>query len=134
MQRRWRTHRPLDLRGTLAALRFGGRDASGRFLSPTEAWRATRTPEGPATTRIVVRPSGRSVLAEAWGPGAGWAVEHAPALVGEDDDDTGFAPEHPLLRDLHRRFRGVRIARANAVLEVLAPTVVTQKVIGLEAR
>jgi len=39
-------------------------------------------------------------LVEAWGPGAGWLAERAPALLGEEDDASGFVPRHPLLAEL----------------------------------
>jgi len=44
-----------------------------------------------------------------------------------------FAPAHPLLRELHRRYAGLRILRTEAVFETLVPTVLEQKVPGAEA-
>ena len=64
--------------------------------------------------------------AKAWGPGAEWALEHAPALLGADDDPTAFHTDHPLIARLHRRFTGLRISRCNAVYETLIPTVLEQ--------
>lgn len=93
--------------------------------------RATRTPEGPATERL--RHLGDEIEIEAWGPGAEWALDAAPDLVGERDDPGPFRPEHPLLRDLLRRLPGLRMGRSNAVFEALVPAVLEQKITGLEA-
>ncbi|MBV8303092.1 MAG: DNA-3-methyladenine glycosylase 2 family protein [Acidimicrobiia bacterium] len=95
-------------------------------------WRATRTPDGPAT--IHLSGGGHRVEVEAWGPGAPWAVEHAPALVGADDSAEGFEPGHPVVAELRRRLRGLRVGRSDAVVESLVPTVLEQKVQGLQAR
>jgi 3-methyladenine DNA glycosylase/8-oxoguanine DNA glycosylase len=54
--------------------------------------------------------------------------------VGELDDDSGFQPGHSLLAELQRRHRGVRIPRTSAVLEAAVPTILEQKVIGVQAR
>ena len=71
-----------------------------QFL-PGSVWRATRTPCGAATTQF--RPIGTDGMAvRAWGPGAEWAVETAPQLLGDADDTLGFTPAHPLLDQLHR--------------------------------
>ncbi|MFN2505116.1 MAG: DNA-3-methyladenine glycosylase [Acidimicrobiales bacterium] len=102
------------------------------LLSRGEAWRATRTPEGPVTTRIT--PSDQGLTVRAWGPGAAWALETFPGLVGAEDDDQGFTPDHPLLRDLTRRLPGLWLCRSGAVVEALVPSILEQKVIGLEAR
>ena len=102
-------------------------------------WRATRTPDGPATLAVVGR-DGRSRTnsavfdATAWGPGADWALDQAPALLGAADDPSSFHPDHPLIAKLHRRFTGLRISRCNAVYETLIPTVLEQKVTGFESR
>jgi 3-methyladenine DNA glycosylase/8-oxoguanine DNA glycosylase len=91
-----------------------------------EAWRASNTPEGPATLHLVHEDG--VVDVEGWGPGASWAAERAPRLCGEDDDASGFAPSHPGLADLHRRHRGLRFPRTELVFEALVPTVLLQKV------
>src|SRR2546430_17139105 len=74
----------LDLDLTLAPI------GSGPSLRHYDGaiWRATRTPDGPATLRLGQRNG--SGEAHAWGPGAGGAGEHAPALCGEEGDDSGF--------------------------------------------
>ena len=93
--------------------------------------RATRTPDGPATIRLSSRDGG--VEAEAWGPGAQWAVDHAPQMCGEEDDDSGFQPAHTLIARLHRETRGMRMPRTLAVFEALVPAVVAQLVTSIEA-
>jgi 3-methyladenine DNA glycosylase/8-oxoguanine DNA glycosylase len=75
-----------------------------------------------------------TVLASAWGPGAAWLLVSLPGLLGADDDRTGFQPAHPLLAELDRRYRHLRIGRSGRVLEALVPAVLEQKVVGAEAR
>ena len=53
-----------------------------------------RTPTGPATLCVQARPSAGDVLGRAWGPGAEWALDRMPALLGADDDPSGFEPHH----------------------------------------
>ncbi len=100
-------------------------DASG-------TWRATRTPDGPVATHL--RRVGGDVVLRAWGPGAAWALEAAPALVGDTDEDESFRPGHPTVAELHRRLAGLRISRSNAVVEALVPTILEQKVQGFSAK
>ncbi len=124
---------PFDIRLTLRPLWRGIGDPATR-LAATEAWRATLTPDGPATLRLVVR--GGGVEATAWGAGAGWAIETAPALLGADDDpsaSSALAPHHPLVRELARRMAGLRIGRTGRVLEALVPAILEQKVTGQQA-
>jgi 3-methyladenine DNA glycosylase/8-oxoguanine DNA glycosylase len=130
-QREIRLRAPLDLRLTLAPVRRGGNDPTVRLDART-CWRATRTPDGPATTHLEL--TGDRLAVRAWGPGAGWAVEHVPALIGDADDTSDFHPAHPLVRALARRHPGLRIGATGAVCEALVPTVLEQKVTGLEAR
>ncbi|HXC79704.1 MAG TPA: hypothetical protein VNU19_21935 [Candidatus Acidoferrum sp.] len=125
---RFEPARPLDLGLTLATI---GERRSLR-ISPGEAWRATLTPDGPATVHLVQADG--AVHVEAWGPGASWAASHAAALCGEQDDDAGFAPRHPFLEQVHKRHPGMRIAKTSAVFEALVPAVVGQKVAGAESR
>ncbi|HKG56649.1 MAG TPA: hypothetical protein VKA85_05345 [Candidatus Limnocylindrales bacterium] len=100
-------------------------------LSPRSAVRATRTSQGPAT--VALRIDGTVVTADAWGPGAAAALDGVPALIGLNDDPSQFAPAHPLVRELARRRRGLRLGRSGAVLEALVPAILEQKVTGLEA-
>ncbi len=126
---------PVDLRLTL------GMVAQGRFdpmlrIDGGGAWRATRTPDGPATLRLRVDGDGR-VRAEGWGPGAGWSVAQAPELVGGGDVVEGFealAGRHPLVAELHRRHRRLRLPRTRRVFEAMVVTICAQKVTGIEAK
>ena len=122
---------PLDLVLTLGPLRRGFGDLTIR-LSTDDAWRATRTPAGPATLRL--RYEQARVAAHAWGPGAAAALDAVPALLGFDDDPAAFRTAHPLLAQLHHRLPGLRIGRGGAVWEALLPAIIEQKVIGKEAR
>ena len=95
-------------------------------------WRASRTPGGPVTVCFTEAPNGVGV--SAWGPGATWVLEHAPGWCGALDDPSGFDPPPGLVRDLHRRFAGLRIPATACVTERLVPAVLEQKVTGMEAR
>lgn len=113
----------------LARLRRGAGDPTHRRVGST--WfRATRTPLGPALLRL---DEGRVVQAAAWGAGAMWVLEHVAALLGDDDDRTGFRPGHPLLAEAWRRHPALRVGRTRAVWEAFAPAVIEQKVTGREA-
>ena len=126
----WPVSGPLDLRRTLAPLGRGPGDPTLRFID-ARAWRATRTPVGPVT--LAITHDEDCVRAEAWGPGADWALEHVPDLLGLDQEQTPLAG-HPAVERLARRLPGVRIPRSGAVLEALVPAILEQKVIGEEAR
>ena len=131
MRRSFKTIAPLDLGLTLRPLQHGRGDPVTR-IERDEAWRATRTPEGPATQHL--RVLNGCIEVEAWGPGASWLLEHAPELVGETDDDRDFVGVHPQVRDLHRRYPGLRICRSRSVVEIIVPTILEQKVTGTGAR
>lgn len=130
VERRFRPRLPVDLRMSLGP--------SARPLTtlvrPGEVWRATRTPAGPATVQLTTVAGAGEVVVRAWGPGAVWATETAPEVVGAADDVDGFRPRHPLVAGLHRRLAGLRIVRTRAVFEALVPTIFEQKVVALEAR
>ena len=122
---------PLDLRRTLAPLSRGPYDRTVR-LAAGRAWRATRTPDGPATIAFVH--AGDEIRAEAWGPGAERALGEIPALLGLDRAPEPIPAGHPLIRALARRHAGIRIPATGAVLESLVPAILEQKVTGEEAR
>jgi len=101
-------------------------------LGPREGWRAWRTPDGPATLRLAW--DAGELVAEAWGPGAGAALDAAPGLAGLEDRPDLLVAAHPVLRDLQRRLAGVRLTRTSSVLDVLVPAVAEQRIVGKEAR
>ncbi|HYM65654.1 MAG TPA: DNA-3-methyladenine glycosylase 2 family protein [Patescibacteria group bacterium] len=119
--------RPLDLLDTLGQLETG----PWLQLRRDEAWRASMTPEGPSELHLKV--AIETVMVEAWGPGARWAVDQARLLCGEADDASGFVPVHPLIRQMHRGHPGLRVPRTHAVFEALVPTVIGQLVTGVES-
>ena len=94
--------------------------------------RASRTPEGPSSVRLVEAVGGIDV--EAWGPGAAWVLDRATAWCGAEDDDSGFDPAPGLVREIWRRKRGLRIPRTGLLTERLIPVILEQKVTGNEAR
>lgn len=119
-----------DLAGTMATLRLLAHP--GLLIREAEVWYATRNAGGAATLRL--RQEGARVEVEAWGPGAGVALEAAPALLGlEDHGAVDFQPASEPLRTLRRRRPGLRLPRTGAVLETLLPAVLAQKVSGKEA-
>ncbi|HEY6012558.1 MAG TPA: hypothetical protein VIU37_01075, partial [Candidatus Limnocylindrales bacterium] len=77
--RRYAVTGPLDLRRTLSPLGRGPADRSLRF-APGRAWRATRTPDGPAS--LAITQLGDEIVVEAWGPGTDWALAAVPELLG----------------------------------------------------
>jgi 3-methyladenine DNA glycosylase/8-oxoguanine DNA glycosylase len=122
----------VDLRRSLSPLVSSAQDPTIR-LRPGEVVRASVTPDGPATVHVVQR-SGRAFTAQAHGPGAGWALEHAPALVGGDDDLAGFDPaSHRFVARAHHARRALRIVRTGTVWDLLVPTILAQRVTGGEA-
>jgi 3-methyladenine DNA glycosylase/8-oxoguanine DNA glycosylase len=122
---------PIDLAATLFPLRRGIGDPTTR-IEGDEAVRAILTPEGAATLRLSAR-AGR-IAAESWGPGAAWALETAPGLVGAEDDDSGFDPRHDAIAEIWHRHHGVRISRSRDVMPALVGAILEQKVTGAEAR
>ncbi len=72
--------------------------------------------------------------ATGWGPGASWALDGLPALLGADDDDSTFVAHHPLIAQVRRRMPGLRLGATRRVWDVLVPAVLEQKVTGTEAR
>ncbi len=72
--------------------------------------------------------------AQAWGPGAQWLLDALPAILGGDDDVSGFAADaHPVIRDAARRHPGLRLGRSGRLMEALVPAILEQKVVVLEA-
>jgi len=124
---------PLDLRLTLGLHGRGRYDPALRFEASGSAWRATRTPDGPATLFVEVIDAGSRVRARAWGPGAPEVLASLEAFLGLDDDPGALVPRHPAVAEAAHRLRGLRIGRTGRVLEALVPAILEQKVTGHEA-
>jgi len=117
----------------LRIVRRGGADPTYRTTADGAIWRGIGTPEGPATLRLLPRPHTGDVLGHAWGSGATWALEQMPAMLGADDDPSGFEPRHPVLEQAWRRHSHWRLTRTGRVMEALTPAIIEQKVTGQEA-
>jgi 3-methyladenine DNA glycosylase/8-oxoguanine DNA glycosylase len=122
---------PIDLQRTLSPIAHGRGDPTIRF-GPDGIWRATRTPDGPATIRLRAREAGVEVWA--WGAGATSAVGGAADLIGANDDPGALVPRHRLVGELVHRFPGLRLPRTNRPFDALLPAICEQKVSGVEAR
>ncbi|HYZ92097.1 MAG TPA: DNA-3-methyladenine glycosylase 2 family protein [Actinomycetota bacterium] len=116
---------------SLAALRHGPRDPTVR-IRRDGVWRATRTPDGPATVRYEQRDD--EVRVCAWGPGAEHAIAKAPEVLGSRDSLDGWNPSaYPAVREIDRRMSGLRMVATGAVFEAIVPTVLEQKITSEEA-
>ncbi|MFD5814800.1 DNA-3-methyladenine glycosylase family protein [Streptomyces sp. NPDC127038] len=127
----WVPPEPYDLARTLRVLRHGRGDPACRREADGTWWRTCRTPQGPVTLKITehVSPADGTVIAgDAWGPGAAWALETLPALLGADDDPAALIPRHRIVAQAHRRHAGLRLPRTGLVMESLVPTVLEQRI------
>ena len=124
--------RRVDLVQTLSPLRRGAADPTYR-TDATGIWRTQRTPHGPATLHLA--PEAGGVRATAWGPGAHWAIDGVPELLGAGDDWTGLdVSGSQLLADSLHRNPGLRLPRTRQVFEAMLAAVLEQKVTSREAR
>jgi 3-methyladenine DNA glycosylase/8-oxoguanine DNA glycosylase len=122
---------PVDLRVMLGPLVRGSGDPTMRVAAGA-AIRASMTTAGPGS--IELRVVGDAIRARAWGPGAEVLLDGVSALLGLDDDDTGFEPGlDPRIGSLARRRGRVRLGRTGAVWEALLPAILEQRITGTEA-
>ncbi len=133
VHRVWLPPYPVEVGATLSTLRRGRGDPAYQVDPDGAVWRAARTPDGPVTLRLCADPSAGRVRGSAWGPGADWMLDRMPAMLGADDDPTGFAPVHPRLREAARRHPGWRVSATGLVFEALVAAALEQKVTGQEA-
>jgi 3-methyladenine DNA glycosylase/8-oxoguanine DNA glycosylase len=95
-------------------------------------WRTTTTADGPATVRIAM--AAGTVRVSAWGPGAERAGSAVPEWLGAADRADGFDPTgHPVVAELHRTTRWLRLGRTGRTWDALVPAVLEQKVTTVEA-
>lgn len=133
LTRVWVPGWPCPVGSVLRQHRRGAGDPTYRIDADGRHWRGIRTPDGPATLMVEARPREGDVLAQAWGPGAAWVLESVPALLGAEDDWTGFEPRHPVLAEAWRHHPHARLGRTGLVMEALVPAIIEQKVTGQEA-
>ncbi|MBO0982970.1 DNA-3-methyladenine glycosylase [Rathayibacter sp. SD072] len=123
---------PVSLALTVRTLLRGTGDPT-MLIDASGFWKAFRTPHGAGTLHLVQAVDG-SVRARAWGEGAEWLIAQVPELLGHGDDWSGLdLSSHRPLADVLRRVEGLRLARAGLVFEMLAPSILEQKVTSTEA-
>jgi 3-methyladenine DNA glycosylase/8-oxoguanine DNA glycosylase len=114
----------------LSAYRFGAGDPTTR-LGHGEFWRASFTPDGPATLRI--RWGADCLDAEAWGAGREWMLQRVPAMTGAHDPGFEFHDAHPAVQRAQRNHPAVRFGSSHMLFHELVPTVIGQRITGGEA-
>ncbi|OBI93653.1 3-methyladenine DNA glycosylase [Mycobacterium alsense] len=117
---------------TLAPLRRGPRDPCFRLPGDGTIWRTSLLPTGPVTARIS-RAAPNAARCVAWGGGALEFIEMLPAVLGAEDDASGFVPRDPTVAAAHRRVPHLRLGRTGLVLEALIPAIIEQRVPGADA-
>lgn len=132
LERSWRPDWPCPVGAALSPLRKGAGDPTYRIAPDGSHVRGLRTPEGPATLAIRAVPAEGVVVGRAAGPGAAWALDAMPRMLGADDDPTGFRPP-ATLEQAWRTHQHWRLGATGLVLEALVPAIIEQKVTGQEA-
>ena len=123
---------PVSPAFTLSPLRRGGGDPCYLVAADGAIWRTSLMRTGPVSARIV-RSGIHTIGCEIWGSGAEEFADGFPALMGADDDGSGFAPEEPTIAEAYRRVPHLRLGRTGRVLESLIPAVIEQRVAGKDA-
>ncbi len=117
----------------LSTHRRGPRDPTFRRTPDGATWRGIRSPDGPATLRLLPAPEEGTITGEAWGEGAEWVLDRMPRMLGADDDPSGFVPLHQPIVEVWRRHGHWRLGATDLVMEALVPAIIEQKVTGQEA-
>lgn len=123
---------PVSPGHTLAPHRRGPRDPCFQVDAERAIWRTSLQRSGPVTARLA-RTAPDTVHCRAWGDGAGEFLDALPALLGADDDATGFRPTHDVVAAAARRVPHLRIGRTGRVLEALIPAILEQRVPGADS-
>ena len=117
---------------TLFPLRRGPGDPCFQIGEDGAIWRTSLLRSGSVTARLR-RAAPNAVDCIAWGSGADEFLDALPAMLGADDDPSGFAPVDPIVAEAHRRVPHLRLGRTGQVLEALIPAVLEQRVPGKDA-
>ena len=123
---------PVSPGHTLAPHRRGPADPCFQIEADGAIWRTSLQHSGAVSARIA-RTAADTVVCRAWGEGAEEFIDNLPALLGADDDASGFRPEHPMIALARSRARHLRIGRTGRVLEALIPAVLEQRVPGADS-
>jgi 3-methyladenine DNA glycosylase/8-oxoguanine DNA glycosylase len=132
MEQRFEVAVPLDLARTLRSMEMWG---ATTWLKTDESgcWFAQREDSGPATVHIVQRPG--HLHARAWGPGAEELLARVPQLAGLDNVGVeDIRPAHPVVRQIIKRFQGLRVGRSGRVYSRLVSAGLAQKVTGVNGK
>lgn len=126
-----------SLSRTLAAYRNGFADPTTR-LEPGRFVRASLTPDGPGTLLLrwaldPAPPAGAGLVAEAWGPGAGWLLARVDDLTGAHDRAVAFTTPHPTVERSLRLSRHTRIGASRGLYHQLLATILAQRITAREA-
>ncbi len=100
---------------TLLPLRRGPRDPCFQIGADGAIWRTSLLPSGSVTARIS-RAAPHAIHCTAWGSGAEEFLDALPAMLGADDDASGFVPTDPTVAAAHRRVPHLRLGRTGRVL------------------
>ena len=123
---------PVSPGHTLAPQRRGPYDPCFQIDTDGAIWLTSLQSGGPVSARIS-RTEPDTVTCQAWGDGAEQFVDALPALLGADDNVTGFEPTHPTVAAAAARVQHLRIGRTARVLEAIIPAVLEQRVPGVDA-
>jgi 3-methyladenine DNA glycosylase/8-oxoguanine DNA glycosylase len=113
-----------------AARQFRAPGDPTTVVTPHDMWRATVTPDGPATVHVRWEPC---LDAEAWGPGADWLLARVPGMIGMTDTPGSVSGVHPVVDRAAHCHPDLRIARSGTVYHDIQPTIVGQRITTREA-
>jgi 3-methyladenine DNA glycosylase/8-oxoguanine DNA glycosylase len=113
-----------------AARQFRAPGDPTTVVTPHGMWRATITPDGPATVHVRWDPH---LEAEAFGPGADWLLARVPGMIGLTDTPASVSGVHPVVDRAAHRHRDLRIARSGTVYHDILPTIIGQRITTREA-
>jgi 3-methyladenine DNA glycosylase/8-oxoguanine DNA glycosylase len=96
--------------------------------------RGVLTPDGPATVRIGWSTPGCGLTVEAWGPGADWAADAAPAMTALGKPVAPLDGDfHPLVTKAAHLRPGFAAGASGDLYHALLPTVIAQRIAAGEA-
>jgi 3-methyladenine DNA glycosylase/8-oxoguanine DNA glycosylase len=113
-------------------LRRGSGDPCFQITPDGAIWRTSLMPSGPVTARIT-KSAPEVVDCEIWGDGAAEFADGLAAMLGADDDTSGFEPRESVIAAAQRKVPHLRLGRTGRVLEALIPAVLEQRVSGAES-